>query len=196
VYLIAGLGNPGISYKHTRHNIGFQAVISLGRKLGVRFTGRRFHSRNALVRVNGKEVILLRPMTFMNLSGESVRACVEYYGIEAKNILIIHDDLDLPVGRIKVVSYGGTGGHRGVQSVSDYLEHRRFSRVKIGIGRPRHGETTEDYVLSPFYRDQKQIIKKIMEISVQACLTFVNEGIESAMNRVNSKNLELKEGEI
>lgn len=194
--LIAGLGNPGIKYKYTRHNIGFQVVNSLSRELGVRLAGRRFHSRNARARVKEKEVILLRPMTFMNLSGESVRACAEYYGIEAENILIIHDDLDLPVGRIKVVSHGGTGGHRGVQSVSDYLEHRRFPRVKIGIGRPGDGETTEDYVLSPFYRNQKQIIKKILEISVQACLIFVNDGIESAMNRINSKNLELKEGKI
>ncbi len=192
--LIAGLGNPGIRYRYTRHNIGFQVIGHFCRELGVRLADRRFYSRNILTRLGTKEIILLRPMTFMNLSGKSVSACADFYGIDSSRILIIHDDLDLPAGRIKIVKHGGSGGHRGVQSISDYLGNRPFPRIKIGIGRPQCGEVIEDYVLSPFYRDQKQAVKKIMEISVKACMLFVNEGIESAMNHINSKNQGLKEG--
>lgn len=194
MHLIAGLGNPGIRYKNTRHNIGFDVVSSFARKVGVRLTGRRFNSRNCLARVDGKEIILIRPMTLMNLSGISVRECADSYGIEPENILVIHDDLDLPIGRIKVISRGGAGGHRGVKSISDNLGNSNFPRIKVGIGRPMRRETVEDYVLSPFYREQKKDINKIIDISIHACFFFISKGIDSAMNHINSKNEELKEG--
>lgn len=123
----------------------------------------------------------------MNLSGKSVKACVDYFGISTGNILIIHDDLDLPLGRIKIVSRGGAGGHGGVQSIFDYLGDWNFPRVKIGIGRPKYGEEIEDYVLSPFYKGEKKIIEEIIGISVQACRLFISEGIVTAMNHINRK---------
>lgn len=193
MYLIAGLGNPGLRYRNTRHNIGFQVVKTLARELNIRLTGRRFHSKHAHAVINGKDIILIQPMTFMNLSGLSVKECMNHYGIKPEKVLVIHDDLDLPLGRIKLAGRGGAGGHRGVKSISDCLESSLFPRVKIGIGRPVYEETIEDYVLSPFYRDQKQLVKEIIEISIQACRIFINNGIESAMNQINSKKPELKE---
>jgi len=196
VDLIVGLGNPGIKYRNTRHNIGFRVINSFSRELGIRLTGRRFDSRNARTNLNGKKIILLRPITFMNLSGKSVKACADYHGISNDSILIIHDDLDLPLGKIKAVNKGGAGGHRGVQSIIDHLGDTKFPRIKIGIGRPQYGEGIEDFVLSPFYKIEKKITEKVISISVQACRLFISEGIETAMNRINSKKLKFKEETI
>jgi PTH1 family peptidyl-tRNA hydrolase len=193
VYLIAGLGNPGLEYKKTRHNIGFQVINLLSRELGVRLNGRRFQSRNTRTKFQGKEVILLRPVTFMNQSGKSIRSCVEFYNLDTDHILIVHDDLDLPLGKIKIVKKGSAGGHKGVSSIIQYLGSLQFPRIKIGIGRPRYGEDVEDYVLSPFYSDEKEIIERVIRTVVQACGLFVSEGVESAMNHINCQNLANKE---
>ena len=185
--LIAGLGNPGSDYDNTRHNVGFRTIQQLSQKLGVRLTDRRFQSRNIRTKTCGKEVVLFCPATFMNLSGKAVKQFADFYGVNPESMLIVHDDLDLPVGRIKVVIHGGSGGHRGVQSVIDYLGSTQFPRVKIGIGRPRHGEETEDFVLSPFYIDEIDIMDKVIQLSVLACQLFVSEGVESVMNAINRK---------
>ena len=187
--LIAGLGNPGRTYAGTRHNIGFTVIKALSRKICVRSVSRRFLSRSTLAEKDGKELILLRPLTYMNLSGKSVKAWVDHYQIDPDRLLIIHDDLDQPFGRIKLAKQGGAGGHRGIQSIIDHLGSNAFSRVKIGIGRPEHGERIEDYVLSPFYETQKEILKDVIGISIHACDLFLSEGIEIAMNRINGKNL-------
>lgn len=189
VYLIAGLGNPGPKYRDTRHNIGFKVIEMWSRELGVRLTGRKFQSRNTRTNFQGKSLMLLCPSTFMNQSGKSLMACVNYYDLEIRKVLIIHDDLDLPVGRIKVVKNGGAGGHKGVLSVTDYLQSTAFSRVKIGIGRPHHKEAVENYVLSPFNRQEKNIIKEVSQMAVEACKLFVSEGIQPAMNQINCQDL-------
>ena len=189
MYLIVGLGNPGRRYSNTRHNIGFMVVNSLSREMGVKLTSRRFHSRNTLVERDGRELILLRPTTYMNLSGKSVKECADFHGIDNDHILIIHDDLDLPLGKIKLVRKGGAAGHRGIQSIFDYFGQTVFSRIKIGIGRPEYGEEIEDFVLSPFYENQKETLKDVLNLSIHACDLYLSEGIEKAMNRVNSKKL-------
>ncbi len=153
--MIVGLGNPGPEYKDTRHNIGFKVLDLLSRELGVRLENRRFQSRNTRTRLEGKDIIFFCPMTYMNLSGNAVRLCADYYKIDREHILVVHDDLDLPVGRIKVARQGGAGGHKGVKSIIDHLGGRGFPRIRIGIGRPRYNESTEDFVLSPFYKDHK-----------------------------------------
>jgi len=194
VDLIAGLGNPGRKYANTRHNIGFMAVKALSREMGVSLSSRRFHSRNALVERGGKKSILLRPLTYMNLSGKSVKACAIHYEIDRDHILIIHDDLDMTFGKIKLVRQGGAGGHRGVQSIFDHFGSNAFSRIKIGVGRPEYGENIEDFVLSPFYESQKGILKDVLNFSVHACNLFLSEGIEIAMNHINGKKTEIKKG--
>ena len=191
--LIVGLGNPGSEYRDTRHNVGFSVVDLWSQDLGVRLSNRRFRSRNIRTRFQEEKVMLLCPLTFMNQSGKSVRACVDYYDLESRNILVVFDDIDLSVGRIKVVRNGGAGGHKGVLSIIHHLGSLQFPRIKIGIGRPRYGESVEDYVLAPFYRDQKEIMSRVLRVAVRGCELFVSEGIESAMNHINCHNLVYEE---
>jgi PTH1 family peptidyl-tRNA hydrolase len=193
VYLIAGLGNPGPKYKNTRHNIGFKVINLWSDDLDILLNGRRFQSRNALTRFEGKRIVLVRPLTYMNRSGESIRACVDYYGIKPENVLVVHDDLDLPVGKIKVAKNGGAGGHKGVTSLVQHLGTKKFPRVKVGIDRPRYRESIESFVLSPFYKDERKIVEEVIRMAVKACRLFVSEGVESAMNVINSQNLTMKE---
>ena len=193
MYLIVGLGNPGSEYKNTRHNTGFQVISLWSRDLGVRLTNRRFQSRNTRTKLQAKEIILLCPSTYMNQSGKSVKACADYYDLRTEKILIVHDDLDLPVGKVKVVRNGSSGGHKGVLSIIEYLGSTKFPRIKIGIGRPLYGEKPEDYVLEPFYVAQREIMESVFKVAVSACQLFVLEGVESVMNHVNCQNLVNKE---
>jgi len=189
LYLIAGLGNPGPQYEHTRHNIGQEAVEQWGKSLGVTLKSLLFRSKHAPADFRGNPIVLLCPLTFMNKSGESVRDCIRHYDLETKKLLVIHDDLDMPLGKIKVVRDGGAGGHRGVSSIIHLLGSSEFSRVKIGIGRPRHGEAVADYVLNCFYDDEKKLAKEIMGVAVKASQLFVLEGVEAAMNHINCRRL-------
>ncbi len=159
----------------------------------MRLSGHRFESRNVRTRLQDKKVMLLCPLTYMNQSGKSVRACAAYYDLDNKDILVIHDDLDLAVGRIKVVRNGGAGGHKGVESIIKHLGSREFSRIKIGIGRQRYSETVEDYVLTPFYGDEKDTIEKVFTKATQAFELFVFAGVEQAMNQINCRNLTNRE---
>jgi peptidyl-tRNA hydrolase, PTH1 family len=169
--------------------VGFKVIELLCEGLGVGSGDHRFQSRIVRSRFRRREVVLLRPMTFMNLSGKSVKGCADLYGVEARDILVVHDDLDISLGRVKVTENGGAGGHKGVLSVIEQLGDSGFARVKIGIGRPRYGETIEDFVLSPFYEDEKDTIDQVVRLAVRACELFVLEGVESAMNYVNRQNL-------
>ena len=188
-----GLGNPGPEYKDTRHNSGFKVLDLLSRELGIRLENRRFQSRNTRTKLEGKDIILLCPMTYMNLSGNAVRLCSDYYKIDRERILVVHDDLDLPVGRIKVARQGGAGGHKGVKSIIDHLGGTKFPRVRMGIGRPRYNESTEDFVLSPFYKDEKDAIEKMIQTAVDACRLAITDSVECAMNQINSQNSRDKE---
>ena len=125
----------------------------------------------------------------MNLSGMSVKACADAYGLVTGKILVIHDDLDLPVGRIKIIRSGGAGGHKGVLSIIEHLGSSQFPRIKIGIGRPRCGETAEEYVLAPFYNDEKEITERVIRMAVQACKLFISDGVEPAMSQINCQHL-------
>ena len=185
VTLIVGLGNPGSGYKSTRHNTGFRIIDHLSRNLGVRLKGRRFQSRNIRTACRGREIVLLKPFTFMNQSGRAVKACADFFHLPTNRILVVHDDLDLPAGRIKVVRNGGPGGHKGVASIIEHLGGMEFPRIKIGIGRPRYGESPEDYVLAPFYQDESEMMQRVFKMAVRACQLFISEGVESVMSKIN-----------
>ena len=189
MYLIAGLGNPGAQYEHTRHNIGLEAVERWGKSLGVTLLSLHFRSKHALVDYRDNKIVLLCPLTFMNKSGESVRDCIHHYDLEIDRLLVMHDDLDLPLGKIKVVGNGGAGGHKGVSSIIHLLGSSEFSRVKIGIGRPRHGEAVADYVLNYFYDDEKKLAEKVIRMAMKASELFVLEGVQAAMNHINCRRL-------
>jgi PTH1 family peptidyl-tRNA hydrolase len=185
LFLIVGLGNPGPRYRYTRHNVGFMVIHRWARALGVRLLSRRFEGKSSFAIVQDREVLLLCPQTFMNLSGKSVRICSESLGVRNEEILVVHDDLDLPLGRVKVARRGGDGGHKGIQSILEHLGTREFSRVKIGIGRPRRGEAVHEFVLSPFYRRDRAAVEAVLQKAVHACELFVSEGTETAMNEIN-----------
>lgn len=193
MYLIAGLGNPGKAYRETRHNVGYMVVDRLANGLGSRLKGRRFKSRRARVKLQGEDVLLIRPQAYMNLSGWPIRSFVDHYGLAIESVLVVHDDLDLPLGRIRVAKKGGDGGHRGMLSVIEYLGSTQVPRVRIGIGRPRHGESVQEYVLTPFYTEQINVVDKVIRGAVTACGLFVKEGVESAMNIINCQNFADKE---
>jgi PTH1 family peptidyl-tRNA hydrolase len=191
--LIVGLGNPGSEYTTTRHNIGFTVINLWALKLGADLTRRRFKSKISMTRLNSKNIILLCPLTFMNLSGRSVRGCIDYYRLTANNVLVVHDDIDLPVGKIKVVRGGGAGGHKGVDSIIQNLGTKDFARIKVGIGRPLNRQAVEKYVLAPFYKSERVIIDKVVLMSIHGCELFVLNGVEKAMNTINCQNLLTKE---
>ena len=188
MYLIVGLGNPGIEYRETRHNIGCRVVEEWALNLGIALE-KDMYSRYAMIQFDDKKVILQCPLTFMNLSGNAVKAYVDYYDIHNENIMVVHDDLDLPVGRLKIVRNGGSGGHKGILSIIESLSTKDFARLKIGIGRPRYGERIEDFVLSPFYEDHMEIIEKVIPIAIEGCELFISYGIDHAMNKINAQNL-------
>jgi len=157
------------------------------RALGVRLLGRRFEGKSSPARVQDRELLLLCPQTFMNLSGKSVKLCAEALAVRSENILVVHDDLDLPLGRVKVVKDGGDGGHKGIQSIFHHLGTREFNRVKVGIGRPEQGGPIEEFVLSPFCRQDRATVEGMLSRAVAACEVFVSEGVEAAMNRINRR---------
>lgn len=189
MYLIVGLGNPGLEYRDTRHNAGFMVIERWASELGVVLKEDKW-ARCGIVQFDeDKKVILQCPLTFMNLSGEAVRIYKEYYRIPYENLMVIHDDLDLQVGRLKIARDGGSGGHKGVLSIIEALGSKDFPRLRIGIGRPKYGESIEEYVLSPFYKEEMEIIERVISLAVEGCKLFIAKGIDYAMNKINSQNL-------
>ena len=191
--LIVGLGNPGLFYAHNRHNIGYMCVNRFAREHKIRFNKKQGLARIGSGEINGEKVVLARPQTFMNNSGESVNRLVKRYKTELTDLIVIHDDLDLPTGKIRLRQGRGSGGHKGIESIITHLGKGTFYRVRVGIGRPDIAEDTDidreqaviDYVLSGFTRQEK----KIMDIAIpevgRAILCLLTEGIEAAMNKYN-----------
>lgn len=195
-YLIVGLGNPGPEYAGTRHNVGADVVRSLAERLGLSLSLRSFKAAGARSVFHGRPTVFLCPQTYMNLSGFSVKACADYYRVPAGAILVVHDDLDLPLERLKAAAGGGSGGHKGVSSIIKHLGSGEFSRLKIGIGRPRFDEPVERYVLSRFYPDEAEAVRRVLQAAETACGQFVEEGIDRLMNRINRHQIIKTEVEI
>ena len=191
-YLIAGLGNPGDKYEDTRHNIGFMALDRFGSSVDCTPAKVKFDGIFSRQRLFDKQVVLVKPETFMNRSGQCVGGLVNFFKIPRSNILILHDDLDLSFARVKVVARGGAGGHNGIRSLIQHLGSQEFARVKIGIGRPPRNENgqgipVESYVLSRFNREEEQKFDALFDITNQAVELFLTQGIDVCMNRINRK---------
>lgn len=183
-YLIVGLGNPGSRYARNRHNTGFCCLHRLAKAHGLEFRGRR-RARIASGTIAGRAVLLARPRTFMNESGQAVAALVRYYRIPLDRLLIVYDDMDLPLGTLRIRPKGGSGGHRGIQSIIDALGSQDFPRLRIGIGRPPEGTDPADYVLQDFSPEEEQTIEETLERAVTAIEIWLTEGIDEAMSRFN-----------
>jgi PTH1 family peptidyl-tRNA hydrolase len=187
--LIVGLGNPGRVYANNRHNIGFVCVNYFARTEGIKFDQKKGRARIGIGRVAGNEVVLAKPQTYVNLSGESVSQLVKKFNISLNDLIVIHDDLDLPLGKMRI-SYGSSsGGHKGVESIITELGSHDFVRLRVGIGRPTKPVLSEAdiiaYVLSDFTPEQKQAIVQVIPKVSEAILCLFTKGLTTAMNKYN-----------
>lgn len=184
--LIVGLGNPGPQYELTRHNVGFLALDLLSDTIGCgAITSKCGNSLVGVGRYRGEKLVLAKPQSFMNRSGFAVSHLAAVYKVCPDEIIIIHDDVDLDLGRLRIRTQGGDGGHKGVQSVLRELGSENFCRIRIGVGRPSQGMDTPDYVLSVFNDTELEILNKVLSLAKEAVLTLVAQGADAAMNRYN-----------
>jgi PTH1 family peptidyl-tRNA hydrolase len=186
--LIVGLGNPGLIYAGSRHNIGFAVLKSLASSLKINFKPDSSVSASvARGKLFQQEVVLALPRTYMNLSGIAVKALLKKFKVDLKDLLVVCDDLDLELGKIKVRPQGSSGGQRGMESIIQHLGTQDFCRLRIGIGRPEKSTDAAKYVLSGFLRKEKAVVKQIEEDAVSCCLGWVKNGIVQTMNTFNKK---------
>jgi peptidyl-tRNA hydrolase, PTH1 family len=185
--LIAGLGNPGPKYDATRHNLGFMVIDAAAARFRLDMGGKAHRAQVGRGRIAGVEVLLAKPQTFMNLSGDSVGPLMRDDGLGPADVVVVHDDLDLPLGVLKVSVSGGDGGHNGVASVIEALGTGSFVRLRVGIGRPPDGVDPVEFVLSGFSAEEAGNVEKVISAAVEAVASIVREGPSKAMNRFNKR---------
>jgi PTH1 family peptidyl-tRNA hydrolase len=186
VKLIVGLGNPGREYAMTRHNIGFMAVDRLAHKLGLVVEKKKFNALLGQGQIRSKKVLLVKPQTYMNLSGEAVAGLLNWYKLGPADLIVVFDDMDLPPGKLRLRPEGGAGGHKGMESIIQALGTESFPRLRIGVGRSDlPGFDGADFVLSRLDGDDVKTFEKSVDLAVEAICCFVGEGLETAMNEYN-----------
>ena len=184
--LIAGLGNPGFRYRHTRHNIGFMVIDQIASDLKIRMNKRSYNSLYGIGKIDDEEAVLVKPLTYMNLSGAAITEIKKIKDIPLEEILIILDDIDLPLGKIRLRPKGSSGGHKGLRSIIEKLGTEDFPRLRVGIGPERREGFLSDYVLNPFKRSEKGELAGVIEKGTVCAKAWADEGLEAAMNRFNS----------
>lgn len=183
--LIVGLGNPGKQYENTRHNVGFWAIDVISTKWNIPITKEKWKASVGEGLFEEEKVVLAKPLTYMNLSGESVRMAIDWLKIDMKDFIVIYDDLDLPVGQVRLKQRGSSGGHNGIKSIIQHLSTDEFYRIKIGIGRPETPQPTAKYVLSPFNTEEGSRINQAVDRSHFAIEMWRKLGFSKAMNEYN-----------
>jgi len=190
VKLIVGLGNPTKKYKLTRHNVGFLVIDRIAEELSINLRKTSFSSLIGRTNFDGEELLVAKPLTFMNLSGGAVRSISSYKRIDPEDILVVCDDINLGLGRIRIRKSGGSGGHNGLASIIENLDTQEFPRLRIGIGTQNiEDKDLSEYVLEKFSKKELGSIDKILDVATQAVKVFVNESAESAMNKFNDINI-------
>lgn len=184
-FLIVGLGNPGREFKESRHNIGFMIVDRIAEMMEIRLKKVQSKAIVSTMKIDGKPIILVKPQTFMNLSGNAVASLAKYYKVSVENILIIHDDIDLPLGTIRIRKDGGSAGQKGVASIIERLGTESFPRMRLGVGRPAGKKQAATYVLEKFLPQEKDILEITMKKGVEAIKLYIEKGIEVAMTHFN-----------
>lgn len=188
MFIIVGLGNPGKDYKGTRHNIGYEVIDALADKAGISVLEKKHKAVIGKGVLCGQKVILAKPQTYMNLSGESVRELIDYYKIdETEQLVIISDDISLDVGQLRVRGKGSAGGHNGLKNIILHLSHDQFMRVKVGVGEKPKGYDLADYVLGHFAGEEKKVMEVAAKEAAEAVCSIMTEGMESTMNKYNQK---------
>ncbi|WP_303105539.1 aminoacyl-tRNA hydrolase [uncultured Mitsuokella sp.] len=192
--IIAGLGNPGTEYARTKHNVGFMFVDALAEALGVSASEWqvKFDALVAPARIGTQKVLLVKPQTYMNESGRAIGPLLSWYKLEPENLIVVHDDMDIPVGTIRIRKKGSAGGHNGIKSILAHVGDEHFARVRIGIGRPLPGWTVVNHVLAPFSDEGQQKIEDAIKYLEPAVECIVTEDVDVAMNRYNPKKQKKK----
>lgn len=185
MFLVVGLGNPGSQYEFTKHNVGFLTVDYLADKLNIKINKLKFKGLFAKEKIENEDVVLLKPQTYMNLSGESVRDFANFFKIPPENIIVVVDDVDLPMGKIRIRKKGSAGTHNGMKSVIYQLQSDNFIRIKVGIEREDRKDDLADYVLKGFSKDEVPIMEESMERAAKAVLEILKKGPDVAMNKFN-----------
>jgi PTH1 family peptidyl-tRNA hydrolase len=187
--LVVGLGNPGETYSKTRHNAGFMVVDKVSDTFSIALEKRKFDVRFGIGSVNGVKIVLAKPMAYMNRSGPQVQKIAGYFRILCEDILVVHDDIDLVYGRLKIKEKGGDGGHRGVRSIIDAFGGGDFTRFRIGVGRPDAEKGAADYVLGKFTLEERKVLNQIITTAKDAIVTTLCKGTKEGMNRFNDKRI-------
>lgn len=188
-YLIVGLGNPGKRYEKTRHNIGFMALEMLAARLKIDLKQKSFDALWGKGTFDGQNVLLAEPQTFMNLSGTAVRQLQSFFKMDISNLIVIHDDLDLPFGSVRLKAGGGTAGHKGLASIESNLGTSGFMRVRLGIGKPVDKSRIEGYVLEPFRKEEQELLPDVIRQASDASAEIVLNGLQQAISKYQTKNI-------
>jgi peptidyl-tRNA hydrolase, PTH1 family len=183
--LIVGLGNPGSQYGGTRHNIGFEIIDELAKRFNSSLNQSKFKGVYTSIHHKGEKVILLKPLTYMNLSGESIVPLMDYFDIDEEDLVVIYDDLDLPVGKLRLRQKGSPGGHNGMKSIIAHLGTQQFNRIRVGIDRPPSGMKVPDYVLGKFTPEEWETMQDVIKSSADACEAWLEKPFLEVMNTFN-----------
>ncbi len=185
MYIIVGLGNPEKDYANTRHNMGFQVINKIAEQYEIEVTKSKFKGLYGAGTIEGEKVILLKPQTFMNLSGESIKEILQFYKMEREQLIVIYDDIDIEPGSIKIRKAGGAGTHNGMKSVVQELNTQNFKRIRVGIGMPKEKENLIEYVLGGIPEEDKEKLEKGTDLAKEAVIEIIKKGIDIAMNKFN-----------
>ena len=185
--IIVGLGNPGVRYQWTRHNVGFQVIDRFAETHQIFVSRKRFKALYGSGRIGSRNVVLAKPLTFMNLSGEAVKKMTAFFGIGLQDLIVVHDDLDLPLGRLRFKQRGGDGGHQGIRSLIGSMGGNSFLRLKVGIGRPPRGMDPAAYVLDSLNPSEEAPFNEVISLAAECLAVLLREGLEMAMNRYQKK---------
>ena len=185
--LIVGLGNPGPEYSDHRHNVGFMVLDRMNEALSATWTEKKRYAQSR-GRFDGITLTLLKPYTYMNRSGQIVAERARFFGVEAEEVLVVHDDLDLPLGTIRIKNGGGTAGHNGLRSIAADLGTTEFPRIRVGIGRPEYKDQVRSYVLSSFDRSDQEHLNNVVDGAVEACKGIVSDGLRTAQNAIHGRD--------
>ncbi|MGD6778043.1 MULTISPECIES: aminoacyl-tRNA hydrolase [Bacillaceae] len=183
--VFVGLGNPGRQYEETRHNIGFMVIDELADKWNIPLTQSKFKGIFGQGTINGEKVLLVKPLTYMNLSGECVRPLLDFYKLDVEDLVVIYDDLDLPAGKLRLRQKGSAGGHNGIKSLIQHLQTQNFNRIRMGIDRPKNGPSISDYVLGKFQTEERPAIDDSIKKAAEACEENLSKEFLQVMNTFN-----------
>jgi len=190
IFVVVGLGNPGKQYDKTRHNVGFEVIDNLGTLIGVEKIILKHRAVIGISKIMDKKILLVKPQTFMNLSGESVRDIIKWYKVPIENLIVIYDDIDLDTGRMRIRKKGSAGSHNGMKSIIYQIQADNFTRIRIGIGRANSIIPLANYVLSKFTKEETEIIDVVVKEAAESAKCIIIDGVDTAMNKYNAKVVE------